>query len=254
MERPVAIKVISKSVLDHPEALARFQGEVKAAARLQHPNTVAAYDTEQVGDLHMLVMEYVEGIDLAKVLEKKGPLPVAHACHYIRQAALGLQHAFEQGMVHRDIKPQNLMRTPRGQVKILDFGLARMARERKCGRGLTQVGAFMGTPEFVAPEQANDAHTADTRADIYSLGCTLYCLLAGRPPFAEEILAGSGHEDCWRYQSRSGAAQGRRPPGRQRCSPRPRVPRRRPLRTWRPGRSARAGPGHWPPGASCARG
>jgi serine/threonine protein kinase len=188
MERTVAIKVINRSVLDHPEALARFHGEVKAAARLQHANIVAAYDAEQAGDLHMLVMEFVTGIDLAKVVEKKGPLPVLHACHYVRQAALGLQHAFERGMVHRDIKPQNLMLTPRGQVKILDFGLARMARKPQQGRGLTQADQFMGTPEYVAPEQATDARSADVRADIYSLGCTLYCLLTGRPPFVEETV------------------------------------------------------------------
>jgi len=187
MERAVAIKVINKSMLDNPEALVRFRGEVKAAARLQHPNIVAAYDAEEIGDSQMLlVMEYVEGIDLAKWLEKKGQLPVLYACNYIRQAALGLQHAFEQGMVHRDIKPQNLMLTNEGRVKILDFGLARLAIRRKSNPGLTQDGAFMGTPAYVAPEQATDARTADVRADIYSLGCTLYCLLAGRPPFVEE--------------------------------------------------------------------
>ncbi len=185
MERQVAIKVISKSVLDHPEALARFEGEVRAAAKLKHPNIVAAYDAERAGDLHMLVMEYVDGVDLAKVLKRKGPLPILNACHYVRQAALGLKHAHEEGMVHRDVKPQNLMLTPKGQVKVLDFGLARLASERK-GAGLTQDGAFMGTPEYVSPEQATDARTADIRADIYSLGCTLYALLAGRPPFAGE--------------------------------------------------------------------
>jgi serine/threonine protein kinase len=186
MDRTVAIKVISKSVLDNPEALARFQGEVRAAARLQHPNIVTAHDAEQAGTCQMLVMEYVKGIDLGKVLQKKGTLSVIHACNYIRQAALGLQHAFEQGMVHRDIKPQNLMLTPEGRIKILDFGLARLVKERKRGPGLTQDGAFMGTPEYVAPEQAGDAHSVDIRADVYSLGCTLYCLLTGRPPFVHE--------------------------------------------------------------------
>src|SRR5262249_49581325 len=106
--------------------------------------------------------------------------------HYIRQAALGLQHAFEQGMAHRDIKPHNLMLTPKGQIKVLDFGLARL-REPHCrGKGLTQADAFMGTPEYVAPEQATDARQADIRADIYSVGCTLYALITGRPPFTED--------------------------------------------------------------------
>src|SRR5262249_28540210 len=131
MERPVAIKVISKSVLDRPEALARFQGEVKAAGRLDHPNIARAYDADQAGELHFLVMEFVEGVNLAQILEQKGPLPIPHACHYVRQAALGLQHAFEQGMVHRDVKPQNLMLTPKGLVKVLDFGLARFATESR---------------------------------------------------------------------------------------------------------------------------
>jgi serine/threonine protein kinase len=186
MERQVAIKVINQSLVEHPEALQRFFAEVRGAAKLQHPNIVAAYDAEQAGSLHLLVMEYVEGVDLASYVEPEGPLPVEHACNFIRQAALGLQHAFEQGMVHRDIKPQNLMLTRKGQVKILDFGLARLASERTKGKGLTQVGAFLGTPEYVAPEQATDASTADIRADIYSLGCTLYFLLTGRPPFEED--------------------------------------------------------------------
>jgi tRNA A-37 threonylcarbamoyl transferase component Bud32 len=186
MERPVAIKVVNRALLDQPDALQRFFAEVRAAARLSHPNIVAAYDAEPAGDLHLLVMEYVEGVNLAEYLAQKGPLLVALACHFIRQAALGLQHAHEQGMVHRDVKPQNLMLTRKGQIKILDFGLARLASERGNRQGLTQVGSFMGTPEYVAPEQATDARSADIRADIYSLGCTLFCLLAGRPPFVED--------------------------------------------------------------------
>ncbi len=185
MERQVAIKVISKSLLEHPDALERFHREVKAAAKLSHPNIVIAFDAERAGDLHMLVMEYVEGRSLDRVLRDKGPLPILHACDYVRQAALGLQHACDKGMVHRDVKPQNLMLTPQGQVKVLDFGLARVAGEQSAGRQLTGMGAYMGTPEYSAPEQATDARTADIRADIYSLGCALYCLLAGRPPFQE---------------------------------------------------------------------
>jgi hypothetical protein len=186
MGRAVAIKVISKALLDHPDALERFRREIRAAAQLSHPNIVLAYEAEQAGDLHLLVMELVEGKSLAQVLGLKGSLPVAHACSYARQAALGLQHAHEKGMVHRDIKPQNLMLTRKGQVKILDFGLAKVASERRGGRGLTAVNTYMGTPDYSAPEQAADARSADIRADVYSLGCTLYCLLAGRPPFQEE--------------------------------------------------------------------
>jgi WD40 repeat protein/tRNA A-37 threonylcarbamoyl transferase component Bud32 len=186
LEKPVALKVISPAVLDNPEALARFRAEAKAAARLDHPNIARAHDADQAGDLHFLVLEFVEGQSLAQVLEKRGPLPVAHACSYVRQAALGLQHASEREMVHRDIKPHNLMLTPRGQVKVLDFGLARMRGERQAASRLTRLESFMGTPEYVAPEQAADARQADIRADIYSLGCTLYFLLTGRPPFVEE--------------------------------------------------------------------
>ncbi len=183
MGRKVAIKVLSRAVLEKPEALERFRQEVRAAGKLDHPHIVRAFDADQAGGLHLLVMEYVEGQSLAQAVQKKGPLPVPYACHYARQAALGLQHAFEQGMVHRDIKPQNLMLTPKGQVKILDFGLARLRSEQPTGTGLTQDGAFMGTPDYIAPEQATDARQADIRADVYSLGCTLYYLLAGRPPF-----------------------------------------------------------------------
>jgi formylglycine-generating enzyme required for sulfatase activity/tRNA A-37 threonylcarbamoyl transferase component Bud32 len=185
MERTVALKVINQKLLDHPQAVERFRREVKAAARLSHPNIVAAFDAEQVGDTHFLVMEYVEGTSLAQVVEQEGPLPVALACDYIRQAALGLQHAHEQGMAHRDLKPHNLMVTPNGLVKILDFGLARLATETAKGPALTQDNVVMGTPDYIAPEQATDARRADIRADIYSLGCTLYHLLSGHPPFPE---------------------------------------------------------------------
>jgi anti-sigma factor RsiW len=187
-EKLVALKVINPSVLDNPGALARFEAEVKAAGKLDHPNIARALDADRAGDLHFLVMEYVEGVSLAQLLQRKGPLSVASACHCVCQAALGLQHAHEQGMAHRDIKPQNLMLTPKGQVKVLDFGLARLRGPKGVGKGLTQADSFMGTPEYVAPEQATDARQADIRADIYSLGCTLYALLTGRPPFQEDTM------------------------------------------------------------------
>jgi serine/threonine protein kinase len=183
MQRPVALKVISQSLTNSAGAVERFRREVVAAARLSHPNIVHAYDAEQAGDLHFLAMELVEGVSLNQLLERRGQLSVADACAYMRQAALGLQHAFEKGMVHRDVKPHNLMLTPEGQVKILDFGLARFVSESPTAGGLTQVGTSMGTPDYIAPEQARDARTADTRADIYSLGCTLYSFLTGQPPF-----------------------------------------------------------------------
>jgi WD40 repeat protein/serine/threonine protein kinase len=187
----VALKVIRKEKLSRPDAVRRFQREVRAAAQLSHPNVVHAFDADQVGDLHMLVMEYVEGVDLHKIVKDHGPLPVGQACDCIRQTALGLQHAFERGLVHRDIKPHNLLvgnaGTPAaGVVKILDMGLARI--EQTAGddstAGMTQDGIVVGTPDYIAPEQVTGASSVDIRADLYSLGCTLYYLLAGRPPFA----------------------------------------------------------------------
>jgi membrane protein implicated in regulation of membrane protease activity len=208
MERPVALKVIHHTLIGEAGAVERFRREVRGAARLTHPNIVTAYDAEQAGDTHFLVMEFVEGMSLDRWVQSQGPLPVAEACQYVRQAALGLQHALERGMVHRDIKPANLMRTPDGQIKILDFGLARFVQESRPAAGLlpspaadqtsarpgetsaaaaslTKVGTVVGTPDYMAPEQAANSQAADIRADIYSLGCTLYHLLAGQVPFPE---------------------------------------------------------------------
>jgi formylglycine-generating enzyme required for sulfatase activity len=185
MDRPVALKVIRGDLLGSAALVERFRREVKSVARLaSHPNIVAAYDAEQAGDTHMLVMEFVDGTDLARVVDRRGPLPVGEACEYARQAAVGLQHAFEEGMVHRDIKPQNLMRTTRGQIKILDFGLGRFASEIASQRGLTAEGMVLGSADYIAPEQIHNPQGADIQGDIYSLGCTLYFMLAGRPPFA----------------------------------------------------------------------
>ncbi len=189
MERAVALKVMNRAVVGSAAAVERFRREFKASARLSHPNIVAAYDAEQAGDVHFLVMEYVEGTDLARWVAERGPLPAAEACDYVRQAALGLQHAHQHGMIHRDIKPHNLMRTPDGTVKILDFGLARLVAEAGTVPGaVTGQGTLLGTVDYLAPEQADDARQADIRSDVYSLGCTLYHLLSGRPPFPHGTL------------------------------------------------------------------
>jgi serine/threonine protein kinase len=183
MHKPVALKVIKRAYTARADALERFRYEMRAAARLSHPNIVTTHDAEDTGETHFLVMEYVEGPDLGRLVQDGGSLPVDRASEYVRQAALGLQYAFEQGMVHRDLKPHNLMLTPDGRVKILDFGLVRFASEAADAAGVTGTGMVLGSVDYIAPEQADHAHEADTRSDIYSLGCTLYHLLAGRPPF-----------------------------------------------------------------------
>jgi len=197
MQRLVALKTVRAELVANRAMLDRFQREVAAAARLSHPNVVTAYDAEHVADMHFLVMEFVDGHTLAELVSASGALSVAVACDYVQQAALGLQHAFERGMVHRDIKPHNLMVTPGQVIKVLDFGLARFEQEAALEvhdaeaagvddgpSDLTATGTVMGTPDFMAPEQASDAHRADIRADIFSLGCTLYFLLTGTRPFA----------------------------------------------------------------------
>lgn len=202
MERKVALKVINPRLTRKPSIVERFLLEVKAAAKLSHPNVVAAHDAEHAGELLFLVMEYVEGASLDRVVRRHGPLSARHVCHYGRQAALGLEQAAERGLVHRDIKPQNLMLNRRGQIKILDFGLARLAREAM-GSDLdvepaspdgtqliyTAAGQVLGTPDYIAPEQVTAPTDTDSRADIYSLGCTLYFLLTGRPPFPSGSVA-----------------------------------------------------------------
>jgi WD40 repeat protein/tRNA A-37 threonylcarbamoyl transferase component Bud32 len=188
MQRRVALKVINSGLTEQAGVAERFRREVRAAARLTHPNIVAAHDAEQAGAVHFLVMEFVEGIDLARLVQQRGPQPFALACEYVRQAALGLQHAHEHGMVHRDVKPQNLMLASRGQVKVLDLGLALFAGEIGTDATVTAAGAVLGTADYIAPEQVVDSHTVDIRSDIYSLGCTLYFLLTGRPPFPDGTL------------------------------------------------------------------
>ncbi|MEM7479181.1 MAG: serine/threonine-protein kinase, partial [Planctomycetota bacterium] len=186
MGRDVAIKVIRPELTSNPKTVQRFQQEVQSAAMLSHRNVVTAFDADQADEIHFLVMEYVEGESLSQTVARKGPLSVAHACSYVLQAANGLKHAHEKGMIHRDVKPANLMRTPKGVVKVMDFGLARSVATEATPSELTASGVVLGTASFIAPEQAQDARAADERSDLYSLGCTLFYLLAGRTPFQKQ--------------------------------------------------------------------
>jgi serine/threonine-protein kinase len=186
LQRIVALKVIRRELLGDvgPEVLERVYQEFRAAGRLSHPHVVHAYDAGPVGSTLFIAMEYIAGVNLRDLVQQQGPLPFGQACDYIRQACLALHHATRNGIVHRDIKPANLI-VSGDIVKLLDLGLARihhMGQAHSSGM-LTQKGAVMGTADYMAPEQAVDAHGVDVRADLYSLGCALYFLLAGRPPF-----------------------------------------------------------------------
>jgi serine/threonine protein kinase len=203
--RPVAIKVIRPDLVSQVDIVRRFRREARAVARLTHPNIVTVYDADEYQGTPYIVMELLDGIDLNHLVEQRGRLPLSWACEFIRQAALGLQHAHERGLVHRDVKPSNLMITPMpprpdptGQqpvdapsaytVKVLDLGVARVVQPEE-DKGsitiLTQAGSIVGTPDFMAPEQVEHAEAVDIRADVYSLGATLYYLLAGQVPFPE---------------------------------------------------------------------
>jgi serine/threonine protein kinase len=184
--------------------LARFQREARLAMRLKHPNVVRTFQVGEAGGLRYLVMEYLEGETLDEVLQRRRQLPPLEAARLVHQALLGLQHLHEQGMVHRDLKPANLMLVPAtgaaqpqttldATLKILDIGLGRaLFDEGAPGAGnqvdLTTQGEMLGAPEYMAPEQARDSHSADVRADIYALGCVLYHALAGKPPFVDKNL------------------------------------------------------------------
>jgi serine/threonine protein kinase len=177
--RLAALKTIDAQSLHVDNALARFKREIKIVAGLEHPNVVRAYDVVRTRTQTFLVLEYVPGQNLGDLVKERGPLPVGEAVDYTVQAARGLAYAHQCGVIHRDLKPANLLLTPGGVVKLTDLGLARMYLKDE---GLTMPGRCLGTPEFMAPEQAEDAAKADYRSDIYALGSTLFHLLTGELP------------------------------------------------------------------------
>jgi serine/threonine protein kinase len=184
MGQQVAVKVLPEVRAENPASVARFYREARAAAALNHPNIIRAHDIDQEGKIHFLVMEYVDGVSLHDLVELSGPLPVLRASHYVHQTALGLHVMHQAGLIHRDVKPSNILVDRNGTVKILDLGLARFFTDHQ--DMLTREfddQIIMGTADFLSPEQGRNSHDVDIRADVYSLGATFYFLLAGRAPF-----------------------------------------------------------------------
>jgi serine/threonine-protein kinase len=192
-KQQVALKVLPPAVVQSPRIVSRFQREAQAAMQLDHPGIARAQDAGEAGGAFYLAMEYVEGINLLRLVKEQGPLPPPLACDLIRQAALALEHAHTHDLVHRDVKPSNLMvvRSPNHPpvVKILDFGLARFLADSDEQDRLTRLGSVVGTVDFISPEQALDARKADARSDVFSLGATLYYILTGKAPYPGKDLA-----------------------------------------------------------------
>ena len=188
MRRRVAVKVLPTAKAADAPSLNRFYREARAVAAVDHPNLVRAYDIDQDGPLHFLVMEFVDGTNLQELVKKFGPLDVTRACHYAAAAAVGLQHAHEIGLVHRDVKPGNILLDRAGAVKVLDLGLARFFHDGDDHLTKQYDDAILGTADYLSPEQAEDSHAVDIRTDIYSLGATLYYLLTGGPPFPDGTI------------------------------------------------------------------
>ena len=183
LARTVAVKVLSPDQAADHDTLLRFQNEAQSAARLDHDNIARVHYVGEDRGLHYIVFEFIAGVNIRELVEAKGPLPLAEAISYTLQAAEALAHAAHRNVVHRDIKPSNLLITPEGQVKLIDMGLARLREVGGPAADLTASGITLGTFDYISPEQARDPRNADVRSDLYSLGCTFFYMLTGRPPF-----------------------------------------------------------------------
>jgi serine/threonine-protein kinase len=188
MGRLAALKVIAPQIASRASSIARFYREMRLIGRLDHPNVIRAFDADQIGELLYIVMEYVAGRSLDRVMNDRGPLPAHEVIDYMAQAALGLAHAHERGIVHRDVKPPNLLLSEEGQIKILDLGLSALMEADNAATFATAAGQIVGTVNYMSPEQAV-ALNIDGRSDLFSLGCTMYQLLSGRLPFPGETVA-----------------------------------------------------------------
>ena len=186
LQKNIAMKILSQKLTSQAGAIARFEREMRAVGKLNHPHIVQAFDAGEVDGHHYLAMEYIEGSDLHVLVKQRGPMSIVNACKAVRQTAMALSAAHAAGLVHRDLKPSNLLIGKNGQVKLLDLGLALLADESAEVTELTTAGQTFGTPDYMAPEQWEDSHTADARTDLYALGCTLYFLLVGHPPYGTD--------------------------------------------------------------------
>jgi serine/threonine protein kinase len=184
MNRVVCVKILSQARAAKPALLQRFCREARAAASLDHPNIVRAHDFEENERGYLLVMEFIDGTNLENLVEKHGPLSPLRASHYIYQAALGLHHAHERGLVHRDVNPRNFVVDRSGTVKVLDLGLALITEDDEA----MLTCAVIGSVDYLAPEQSVDSHSVDARADVYGLGATFWFLMTGKPPFSGESV------------------------------------------------------------------
>jgi len=197
LDRTVAVKVLAKSRVGDADSLGRFEMEARSAARLDHPNIARVHYVGEERGHRYLVFEYIEGTNLRDLVYANGPYPLADALRYMLQIADALMHAWQRDVVHRDIKPSNILVTPDGQAKLVDMGLARVEPAEATEHDLTTSGVTLGTFDYMAPEQARDPRLADVRSDIYSLGCTFFFVLVGKPPFPE----GSALQKLLQHQS-----------------------------------------------------